>query len=47
MFLCTKFGFIWRPNGELTNNVTGTSEYVRQACEKSLQRLGGLYRSLL
>ncbi|TPX70462.1 hypothetical protein SpCBS45565_g01795 [Spizellomyces sp. 'palustris'] len=37
VFLCTKFGIQF---GEQGANVNGTPEYVRQACEKSLQRLG-------
>ena len=38
MFLCTKFGAARDPSGKMT--VTGTPEYVRQACENSLKRLG-------
>ena len=39
MFLCTKFGVIRGPNGEF-QGVSGTPEYIRQACENSLKRLG-------
>lgn len=40
IFLCTKFGCIRdEKTGELLA-VSGKSEYVRQACEKSLERLG-------
>ena len=38
MFLCTKFGTI-RQNGAF-KGVSGKPEYVRQACENSLKRLG-------
>jgi len=39
VFLCTKFGMTFdSKSGQL--NVSGTPEYVRQACEKSLKRLG-------
>jgi aryl-alcohol dehydrogenase-like predicted oxidoreductase len=38
VFLCTKFGFIQGPNG--ISGISGTPEYVRQACETSLKRLG-------
>ncbi|KAJ5225770.1 NADP-dependent oxidoreductase domain-containing protein [Penicillium chermesinum] len=37
IFLATKFGFIRGPNGV---SVDSSPEYVRAACEKSLQRLG-------
>jgi len=38
VFLCTKFGMTFdSKSGQL--NVSGTPEYVRQACEKSLKRL--------
>ncbi|KAG8936959.1 hypothetical protein FRC03_000258 [Tulasnella sp. 419] len=39
VFICTKFGFERGPNGEITN-IRGDREFVLQACEKSLQRLG-------
>ncbi|CAI2174069.1 15372_t:CDS:2 [Funneliformis geosporum] len=39
VFLCTKFGFVRGPNGEFMG-VKGDREHVRQACEKSLKRLG-------
>ena len=38
IFLCTKFGITRRPNGEFTG-LSGTSKYIRQACENSLKRL--------
>ena len=37
--LATKFGNVRGPNGEFLG-VNGRPEYVRQACERSLQRLG-------
>ncbi|CAI2170401.1 2163_t:CDS:2 [Funneliformis geosporum] len=37
VFLCTKFGFIQDPT---TFSIIGTPEYVHQACENSLKRLG-------
>jgi len=39
VFLCTKFGNMRGPNGEFLG-VNGKPEYVREACEKSLKRLG-------
>ncbi|KAF0558827.1 aldo/keto reductase [Gigaspora margarita] len=39
VFLCTKFGNVRGENGEFLG-VNGTPEYVHEACEKSLQRLG-------
>ncbi|CAB5394009.1 unnamed protein product [Rhizophagus irregularis] len=44
VFLCTKFAFSRGPNGEF--NVSGKPEYVRQACENSLKRLGVDYIDL-
>ncbi|CAG8596950.1 2886_t:CDS:2 [Rhizophagus irregularis] len=44
VFLCTKFAFFRGPNGEF--NVSGKPEYVRQACENSLKRLGVDYIDL-
>ncbi|CAB4435779.1 unnamed protein product [Rhizophagus irregularis] len=38
VFLCTKFAFSLGPNGEIS--ILGKPEYVRQACEYSLKRLG-------
>ncbi|PKY46860.1 aldo/keto reductase [Rhizophagus irregularis] len=38
VFLCTKFAFSLGPNGEIS--ILGKPEYVRQACENSLKRLG-------
>ncbi|KAJ3038537.1 hypothetical protein HDV00_000542 [Rhizophlyctis rosea] len=38
VFICTKFGGIMTPDGKF--GVCGTPEYVKQACEKSLKRLG-------
>ncbi|GBC08299.1 hypothetical protein RclHR1_00800026 [Rhizophagus clarus] len=45
VFICTKFGVIRGPNGEF-EGVRGDREYVRQACEKSLERLGVDYIDL-
>ena len=45
VFLCTKFGVIRGPNGEF-QGVSGTPEYIRQACENSLKRLGVDYIDL-
>ncbi|CAG8598430.1 9926_t:CDS:2, partial [Racocetra fulgida] len=39
VFLCTKFGNVRGENGEFLG-VNGKPEYVHEACEKSLQRLG-------
>ena len=39
VFLATKFGSVRGPNGEFLG-VNGRPEYVRAACEASLQRLG-------
>ncbi|CAG8581435.1 7248_t:CDS:2, partial [Racocetra persica] len=39
IFLCTKFGNVRGENGEFLD-VNGKPEYVHEACEKSLQRLG-------
>ncbi|CAG8792245.1 1274_t:CDS:2, partial [Dentiscutata erythropus] len=39
VFLCTKFGNVRGENGEFLG-INGTPEYVHEACEKSLQRLG-------
>ncbi|RIB18366.1 aldo/keto reductase [Gigaspora rosea] len=39
VFLCTKFGNVSGENGKFLG-VNGTPEYVHEACEKSLQRLG-------
>ncbi|CAB5389746.1 unnamed protein product [Rhizophagus irregularis] len=44
VFLCTKFAFSRGPNGEY--NISGKPEYVRQACENSLRRLGVNYIDL-
>ncbi|KAF0392118.1 aldo/keto reductase [Gigaspora margarita] len=38
VFLCTKFGIIRSPDGQITG-INGTPNYVREACEKSLKRL--------
>ena len=36
IFLATKFGFTVDPN----RSINGSPEYVKQACESSLKRLG-------
>ncbi|PKY49191.1 aldo/keto reductase [Rhizophagus irregularis] len=38
VFICTKFAFSRGPNGEF--KISGKPEYVRQACDNSLKRLG-------
>src|SRR3954454_21214298 len=38
--LATKFGIVRDPGNPQSRGVNGTPEYVRQACEGSLQRLG-------
>ncbi|CAB4492693.1 unnamed protein product [Rhizophagus irregularis] len=45
VFLCTKFGSLRNSNGAFLG-VSGKPEYVRQACEKSLKRLGVDYIDL-
>ena len=40
VFLATKFGIVRDPNDPQMRGVNGTPEYVRQACEGSLRRLG-------
>ncbi|PKC13136.1 aldo/keto reductase [Rhizophagus irregularis] len=45
VFLCTKFGILRDSNGAFTG-VSGSPEFVRQACEKSLKRLGVDYIDL-
>ncbi|PKC60317.1 aldo/keto reductase [Rhizophagus irregularis] len=45
VFLCTKFGIVRGPNGEF-KGISGTPEYIRQACESSLKRLGVDYIDL-
>ncbi|PKY25739.1 aldo/keto reductase [Rhizophagus irregularis] len=45
VFLCTKFGVLRDSNGAFTG-VSGSPEYVRQACEKSLKNLGVDYIDL-
>src|SRR5688572_20051439 len=39
VFLATKFGNVRGPNGEFLG-ISGKPDYVRQACEASLKRLG-------
>jgi aryl-alcohol dehydrogenase-like predicted oxidoreductase len=39
-FLCTKFGVLRDPQTKAFNGVSGRPEYVRSACERSLERLG-------
>ncbi|HEX4230441.1 MAG TPA: aldo/keto reductase [Bryobacteraceae bacterium] len=38
--IATKFGFVRDPNNSASRGVNGRPEYVRQACEASLKRLG-------
>ena len=38
IFIATKFGFIWREDG--TNYLDGSPKHMREAVDKSLQRLG-------
>ncbi|PKY42858.1 aldo/keto reductase [Rhizophagus irregularis] len=44
IFICTKFGYIRKP--DQSYEVSGKREYVRQACESSLKRLGVDYIDL-
>ena len=48
VFLCTKFGVVRDSNVKYigTSKISGTPEYVRQACENSLKRLGTDYIDL-
>jgi aryl-alcohol dehydrogenase-like predicted oxidoreductase len=39
IFLCTKFGFATDEKGDITG-IRGDAEWVQQACEQSLKRLG-------
>jgi aryl-alcohol dehydrogenase-like predicted oxidoreductase len=39
VFLCTKCGVVRVPSGEV-KGISGKPEYIRQACENSLKRLG-------
>jgi aryl-alcohol dehydrogenase-like predicted oxidoreductase len=40
VFLATKFGFVRDPYNPATRGVSGRPDYVRSACEASLERLG-------
>jgi aryl-alcohol dehydrogenase-like predicted oxidoreductase len=40
VFLATKFGFVRDPANPMVRGISGKPEYVRQACEASLKRLG-------
>jgi aryl-alcohol dehydrogenase-like predicted oxidoreductase len=40
VIVATKFGFVRDPNNPASRGVNGRPEYVRQACEASLKRLG-------
>ena len=40
VFVATKFGIVRDPNDPQMRGVNGTPEYIRQACEGSLRRLG-------
>jgi aryl-alcohol dehydrogenase-like predicted oxidoreductase len=46
VFLATKFGIVRDPAGGLARNVNGRPEYVREACDRSLERLGVEYLDL-
>ena len=46
VFLATKFGIVRDAVGGLARSVNGRAEYVREACDKSLQRLGVDYIDL-
>jgi aryl-alcohol dehydrogenase-like predicted oxidoreductase len=39
VLLCTKFAIVLSPSGEF-KGISGTPEYIRQACENSLKRMG-------
>jgi aryl-alcohol dehydrogenase-like predicted oxidoreductase len=39
IFICTKFGVV-QEMGNVTGEIRGDAEYVQQACERSLKRLG-------
>src|SRR4051812_13182798 len=39
IILATKFGYVRDPNNPDARNISGKSDYVRQACEASLRRL--------
>ncbi|RUS21751.1 NADP-dependent oxidoreductase domain-containing protein [Endogone sp. FLAS-F59071] len=41
VFLATKFGVVRAPDGKMLG-INGKLEYVRQVCEASLKRLGGI-----
>src|SRR5205807_6958229 len=40
LVIATKFGIVRDPNNPNARGVNGSPEYVRQACEASLKRLG-------
>jgi len=40
VFLATKFGIVRDPSNPKQRSIRGTPEYVREACDASLQRLG-------
>jgi aryl-alcohol dehydrogenase-like predicted oxidoreductase len=44
--LATKFGIVRDPNNPASRSINGRPEYVRKACEDSLQRLGVAYIDL-
>ncbi|WP_434778066.1 aldo/keto reductase [Neisseria sp. Ec49-e6-T10] len=46
LFLASKFGIKRNANGEMARTVDGSTQYVREACEKSLDRLGVDYLDL-
>jgi aryl-alcohol dehydrogenase-like predicted oxidoreductase len=47
VFICTKYGYTRDKIGEHYDlNISGSPEYIRQACEGSLKRLGVDYIDL-
>ncbi|RYX98926.1 aldo/keto reductase [bacterium] len=44
--LATKFGIVRDPNNNTSRGINGSPEYIRKACEASLQRLGTDYIDL-
>jgi aryl-alcohol dehydrogenase-like predicted oxidoreductase len=40
VIIATKFGFVRDPNNPMSRDICGRPDYIRQACDASLQRLG-------